>query len=346
MNKIIEEDVQKIIGLKANWEKLKDKTVLVTGAAGMIGQYIVFTLLELNKLYDYNINILALGRNKNKAEQVFKYDTENNKLKFIIQDVEQEINIDEKVDYIIHTASPANPIFYSTNPVGTIMANTIGTRNALELARKNEATFCYISTMEIYGQMDNNFGIKEEEYGAINSLELRSCYPESKKLGENMCVAYKEQYGLNVKIIRPAHTYGPGMGINDPRVQCEFMKKVINNEDIIMKSDGSMERTYTHVADVASGIFFAILNGKDIVYNVANEEAVISIKKLAETIIDSKPNAQSKLIIEIQEEKGWTKVKPKVMNCDRLKSTGWMPIYKVEDGIKRTMKYNMSVEEE
>lgn len=346
MNKIIEEDVQKIIGLKANWEKLKDKTVLVTGAAGMIGQYIVFTLLELNKLYDYNINILALGRNKNKAEQVFKDDTENDKLKFIIQDVEQEINIDEKVDYIIHTASPANPIFYSTNPVGTIMANTIGTRNALELARKNEATFCYISTMEIYGQMDNNFGIKEEEYGAINSLELRSCYPESKKLGENMCVAYKEQYGLNVKIIRPAHTYGPGMGINDPRVQCEFMKKVINNEDIIMKSDGSMERTYTHVADVASGIFFAILNGNDIAYNVANEEAVISIKKLAETIIASKPNAQSKLVIEIQEEKGWTNVKPKVMNCDRLKSTGWMPIYKVEDGIKRTMKYNMSVEEE
>lgn len=346
MNRIIEEDAQKIIGLKANWEDLKNKTVLVTGATGMIGQYIIFTLLELNKLYNYNINILALCRNKNKAEQVFKGDINNQLLKFIMQDVEQEIDLDIKVNYIIHTASPANPKFYSTNPVGTIMANTIGTRNTLELAKKCGASYCYISTMEIYGKMNNDTGIKEEEYGAIDSLDLRSCYPESKKLGENMCIAYKEQYGLDIKIIRPAYTYGPGMSIDDPRVQCEFMKKVINSEDIIMKSDGSMERTYTHVADVVSGIFFAILNGQDIVYNVANEEAVISIRGLAETIISSRENAQSKLVIEIQKEKGWSKVNPKVMNCDRLKSIGWMPLFKVKDGIKRTMEYHMSMKEE
>ena len=152
MNIIIEEDIKKIIELKANWEKLKNKTVLVTGATGMIGQYIIFTLLELNNLYDYNINILALCRNKNKAENVFKDVKENKLLKFIFQDVGQEMNLNMEINYIIHTASPANPKFYSTNPVGTIMANTIGTRNSLELAKKSEASYCYISTMEIYGK--------------------------------------------------------------------------------------------------------------------------------------------------------------------------------------------------
>lgn len=343
MNKIVEEDAQKIIKQNIDWDKLKNKDVLVTGATGMIGQYIVFTILELNKLYNYNVNVFALCRNKNKAEQVFKDEINNKMLKFVIQDVGQEMNLKTKFDYIIHTASPANPKFYSTNPVGTIMANTIGTKNTLELAKKCEAEYCYISTMEVYGQMDNNLGIKEEEFGAINSLDLRSCYPESKKLGENMCIAYKEQYGINVKIIRPAYTYGPGMSIEDPRVQCDFMKKVINDEDIIMKSDGSMQRTYTYVGDVVSGIFFAILNGDDIVYNVANEDAIISIRGLAETIISSKKNSKSKLIMEIQEGKGWSKIKPKIMNCDKLKSVGWTPLIKVEEGIKRTLEYHISM---
>ena len=340
MNKIIEEDVKKIIELKASWEKLKNKTVLVTGATGMIGQYIVFTLLELNKLYEYNINILALCRNKTKAQQTFKDDEDN--IKFIIQDVEEEINLKNEINYIFHTASPANPKFYSENPVGTIMANTIGTRNTLEVARKCNAAYCYISTMEIYGQMKNNTGIKEEDYGAINSLELRSCYPESKKIGENMCIAYKEQYGVDVKIMRPAYTYGPGMSINDPRVQCEFMRKVINDEDIIMKSDGKMERTYTYVADVVSGIFFAVLGGQDVAYNVANVDAVISIRGLAETIISAKTNTQSKLLMEIKEEKGWSNVKPKIMDCTRLKLIGWKPLFSIEDGIKRTIEYHLN----
>lgn len=339
MNSIINSDIEKIIDFKINWKDLKNKNVLITGATGMIGQYIVDTLLELNKLYHYNINILAWCRDKNRAEQVFKDDINNQQLKFIVQEVEKEVNLDRKIDYIIHTASPANPQYYSTDPVGTIMANTIGTRNTLELAKKDKASYCYISTMEIYGEMNHDIGIKEEEYGAINSLEIRSCYPESKKLGENMCVAYKEQYGIDIKIIRPAHTYGPGMSIDDARVQCQFMKKVINNEDIVMKSDGSMKRTYTYVADVVSGIFFAILNGQDITYNVANEDEIISIKELAETIISSKENVLSKLVIEIQEEKGWSKVKPKIMNCDKLKEIGWIPLFKVKDGIKRTMKY-------
>ncbi len=338
MNEIIKNDVKTIIGFNINWGKLKNKTVLVTGATGMMGQYLIFTLLELNNMYNYNIKILALCRNKERAEKILGI---NEYLKFIIQDVTKEINISDKIDYIIHTASPANPTYYSTNPVGTIMANTLGTRNTLELAKKNNASFCYISTMEVYGNMENNDGIKEEEYGTINFLEGRSCYPESKRLGENMCVAYNSQYGVDCKIIRPAHSYGPGMSINDTRVQSLFMKSVLNDENIIMKSDGTMKRTYTYILDVTSGIFFAILNGTDMVYNVANEEAVVSIKELANKTIETKSNTSSKLIMEIREEKGWSQVKPKIMNCDKLKSIGWTPIINPDEGLKRTMEYHL-----
>lgn len=335
MHNIIEEDVKKIINIKIDWQKLRNKTVLVTGCNGMIGQYIVYTLIELNKLYHYNITVLGLCRNKEKGYELFGDDIE-----FIIQDVGEKIEIGKNIEYIIHTASPANPKFYSEKPVDTILANTLGTKNTLDLAKKNNSNYCYISTMEIYGQMNNDLDITEDEYGAINSLEVRSCYPESKKLGENMCIAYKEQYGINIRIIRPSYTYGPGMTINDPRVQCEFMRKVINDEDIIMKSDGSMKRTYTYVADVISGIFFAMLNGDDIVYNVADAKSIISIKELAETIISSKENSKSKLVIEIQDVKGWSKVTPKIMNCDRLKSIGWKPLFNIKNGIKRTMQYH------
>lgn len=344
MNRIIKEDIEKIIELPIEWEKLRNKTVLVTGATGMVGQYLVFTLLQLNKSLNCNIKILGLCRNQNKGSILFREFIEKELMSLIVQDVSDELQLNDCVDYIFHTASPANPVFYSSDPVGTIMANTIGTKNTIELAKKYNAVYCYISTMEVYGQMNNSEGIKENDFGAINTLESRSCYPESKRLGENLCIAYHEQYGVDVRIIRPAYTYGPGMSINDSRVQCEFMRKVINDENIVMKSDGSMRRTYTYVADVISGIFFAVINGNEIVYNVANENAVISIKGLAETIIAAKKNAVSNLVVQIQNEKGWSQVVPKIMSCERLKLEGWSPMYEIESGINRTMKYNMEKE--
>ena len=159
MNEIIKNDVKTIIGFNINWDKLKNKTVLVTGATGMMGQYLIFTLLGLNNMYNYNIKVLALCRNKERAEEILGI---NEYLKFIIQDVTKEINVEDKIDYIIHTASPANPTYYSTDPVGTIMANALGTRNTLELARKNNAVFCYISTMEVYGNMETMTELKKK----------------------------------------------------------------------------------------------------------------------------------------------------------------------------------------
>lgn len=194
MNLIIEDDVDAILKENISWEKLKGKTFLITGASGMVGQYITFLLLRLNQIKNYNIKIIAMCHNIHKAEKTFRDFLNDKNLLIISQNIEDRLKYNEKVDYIVHAASPANPIKYSTDPVGTILANTLGTYNTLELARENKAQYCYISTMEIYGKLDINYDIKEEEYGAIDSLNVRSCYPESKKMGENLCIAYKEQY--------------------------------------------------------------------------------------------------------------------------------------------------------
>lgn len=194
MNSIIEDDVDAILKENISWETLKEKTFLITGASGMVGQYITFSLLRLNQLKNYNIKIIAMCHNIDKAEKTFRDFLNDKNLLIISQNIEDRLEYNEKVDYIVHAASPANPIKYSTDPVGTILANTLGTYNTLELARENKAQYCYISTMEIYGKLNTNYNIKEEEYGAIDSLNVRSCYPESKKMGENLCIAYKEQY--------------------------------------------------------------------------------------------------------------------------------------------------------
>ena len=127
------------------------------------------------------------------------------------------------------------------------------------------------------------------------------------------------------------------MSIEDPRVQCEFMKKVINDDDVVLKSDGSTKRTYTYISDAVSGIFYVILKGTENVYNVADKNAVISIKELAELTIKSNTETKSKLVFQIQEQKGWTNVPPKIMNCDKLEKLGWTPKITVENGIKRMM---------
>lgn len=127
------------------------------------------------------------------------------------------------------------------------------------------------------------------------------------------------------------------MSIDDPRVQCEFMKKVINDDDVVLKSDGSTKRTYTYISDAVSGIFYVILKGTENVYNVADKNAVISIKELAELTIKSNTETKSKLVFQIQEQKGWTNVPPKIMNCDKLEKLGWTPKITVENGIKRMM---------
>ena len=301
LNPVIEKDIEAILGCDINFKKLENSTILITGASGMFGTYMLYTLTALNDLRSYNIKIVALVRNKDKLAQYFKGRSD---IIVLEQDVCDRINYNERVDYIIHAASPASPKIMKEKPVDTMLANTIGTFNTLKFAQKNNVkSYLYISSREVYGEPYSwQEKFNENEYGFVDPLSPRSCYPEGKKAAETMCISFKEQYGLNVKIARPAHTYGPGMSIYDGRVQADFLKNVVNGEDIVMKSTGEATRTYTYIRDVISGIFLILLDSDDIVYNMADERAKITIKELAELLVNLYPERNLKVVMDIDEE--------------------------------------------
>ncbi len=339
LNKIIEEDINHILDNPINFKKLENSTVLITGASGMIGTYLLYTLAILNDLRSLNIKIVALVRDRNKITGYLK---NRDDIIVLEQDVCDRINYDDKVDYIIHAASPASPKIMKDAPVDTLMANTLGTYNTLKLAKKsNVKSYVFISSREVYGEpYEWQEEFREDTYGFIDPLLPRSCYPEGKRAAENMCVTFREQYGVNAKIVRPAHTYGPGMSIHDGRVQADFLKNVVEHQNILMKSTGESLRTYTYIRDVVAGIFFVLLEADDIAYNVADEQAKITIKGLAELLVGLYPERKLKVEMKIEEnQKGVAPFKLGTINSEKIRALGWRPTITIEEGFKRTVEY-------
>lgn len=340
MNRVLEDDLKTIIAENLSWEKLKNKTVMITGASGMVGSYMLYVLLMLNDEKHYGIKVDAVMRNVNKLPEEVRNRGDVN---VVVADVTKDIPDVGDIDYIIHAASPASPLIMQNQPVETIAANTIGTFKTLELAKeKNAEGYLFISSREIYGQPDEGQEFfYENTYGFVDQLNPRSCYSEGKKAAETMCVCFHEEYGLNTKIARLAHTYGPGMSIYDGRVQADFLKNVYHNEDIVLKSEGTAVRTYTYIADAIAGMYRILLDSEDIVYNIGNEAGKVSIRDLAEILVSIYPERGLKLVFDIPEggTKGTAPYTLGILSSEKLRKLGWNPKYSVKDGFKRTLEY-------
>lgn len=340
MNKILNQDLEQIISEKISWEKLKGKTVLITGASGMVGSYMLYVLLKLNDMYDYGIKVVAMVRNPKKLPAEV---TERDDVKVVVHDVTEKYESEDKLDYIVHAASPASPLIMQNQPVETIAANTIGTFNTLMLAKDHNADgYIFISSREIYGQPgEGQEFFYEDTYGFVDQLNPRSCYSEGKKAAETMCASFKAEYGLNVKIARLAHTYGPGMSIYDGRVQADFLKNIVHNENIVLKSMGTAVRTYTYISDATAGMFRILLDSDDIVYNIGNETCKVSIRELAEIMVDIYPERGLKLVFDIPEggTKGTAPYTLGILSSEKLRAIGWDPKYSVKEGFKRTLEF-------
>lgn len=342
MHNIIEEDAIQIITTN-EIDKLKNKTVLITGATGMIGSYFVNTLIVANEKYNMNINILALARSKNKFAN---YILDNQRVTILEQDVINPITYEGNIDYIIHAASPASPKLMKDYPFETNIANTIGTYNTLKLAlEKKSAGYLFISSREIYGQPQEGQELFTEDgpLGQVDPLVPRNGYAEGKKAAENMCISAKKEFGLNVKIVRLAHTYGPGMSIDDGRVQADFLKNVLNCENIIMKSTGTSVRTYTYISDAINAMFKVLLSSQDVVYNISDEESKVTIKELAEQLTEiSEDNIE--VIIDIPKEElnkgGNSNFTLGILSSKKIRDElNWNPVYNIKNGFLRTLNY-------
>lgn len=341
INKIIDEDTEQIITENDGLTQLNNCTILITGASGMIGSYFVYTLMKLNEDYNAKIKIIPLIRNLTKLhDEVIEKDY----VYPIVQDVTEKIDLNENVDYVIHAAGPASPKIMKEKPVETNFANTIGTANTLLFANEhNTKGYLFISSREIYGEPINNEKyFSENSFGYVDHLVPRNGYAEGKKAAENMCMGFRQEYGLNAKIVRLAHTYGPGMSIDDSRVQADFLKNVLNNEDILLKSDGSSVRTYTYISDAISAMFMILLKGTEAIYNVSDERNEVSIRKLAEIMVSINPKKKLQLKFEIKddENQGYAPFKLGLLSSKKIRDElKWNAKYSIKEGFKRTIEF-------
>ncbi len=348
MNKIIEDDILNVINSNiVDWELFRNKTVLVSGANGMLPSYMVYTFLILNKLRSYNIHILALVRNKKKGEEVFKDFSSKDGLEFIVQDVAKHIHYDGDIHYIVHAASQAAPSYYGTDPVGTFKANTLGTLNMLELAREKKVkSFLFFSTGAIYGDVPGeNILHQEDKQGILNTLDIRNCYGESKRAGENACACYHYQYGVPTKIVRIFHTFGPNVNLNDGRVFSDFCKNIVNNENIILKSDGSAKRCFCYVADAIQAYFLILLKGVPAnAYNVGgDEDHEISVRDLSELLVSLYAGKNLHVIYDIDKNDiTYTKMQTpqkRILPClNKIKALGWNQTTDIASCFQRTIE--------
>ncbi len=288
---------------KIDYSYLENKTICLSGGTGLIGSFLVDTLLINSEL---NCKVILLVRNVEKAKSRFSLFNQDKRLKIVKADLLNEIKLDEKVDYVLHLASLTDPYNYAMHPVEIMNTNFIGAKNLLDLASINDAKFLLSSTCEVYGKNENT-NIKENDYGYIDILEPRSCYNESKKASETLCVCYKKEKGVNVVIARLSRVYGPTMKLEDTKAMSQFIVKALNNEDIVLKSKGTQLFNYTYVGDVVKAISILLQNeNKHFAYNIANDE-LISLKDIASHIAKF---ANTKLVFDLPDEveaKGYSK---------------------------------------
>lgn len=342
-NPVIQEELAELLTRNLPWDRFRNKRILVSGAYGFINAYLVDALLYLNeKQPSEGFQVIALGRSKDKARRRFGDDLDRPDFQFLCQDVCDAVSIDGPIDFVLHGASWASPRFYGKDPVGVLMPNIFGTRNMLELAREKQAEgFLFFSSAETYGDPPpEEVPIKETFLGNVDPVAVRSCYAESKRMGETMSIAWSHNYGIPVKIARIFHTYGPGMALDDGRVFADFVADVVHGRDIEMNSDGSARRAFCYLPDAADGLFRILLQGESgLPYNMGNEDAEVSVRELAEIMVGLFPEKGLKTVFREKHQDGYlqTTISRTVPDTSRLRALGWKPIYRPEEGFRRTV---------
>lgn len=337
----LEQDMRRILSMKADWNEFQNAAVLVTGATGLIGSMVCRTLSRLSVLKQWNMTILALARNVEKAEETLADVTENGNILFLQQDVTERLHTEGPVDFIIHTASPTKSQFFVNQPVETLQSIITGTVNILELAKeKNSRSVVYLSSMEAYGQVTEEKLLGEEQLGYINPVAPRSSYPEGKRAAEAFCAAYAKEYGIPVKIVRLAQTFGPGIPADDNRVFVQFYRSASAGEDIVMYTTGGSKHMYIDTMDAVSATLLLLTEGESgQVYNVANDDNYCSIKEMAELVIAVFGNGTNSLRIDTSKNTGQYPAEHKLkLDVSKLKALGWEAQYDMKQMYRRMIE--------
>ena len=301
---------------------------LITGGAGFIGSHLVSKIIDNAEKIIILDNLLT-GSEKN----INKYFDLSN-FQFISHDIQNHYDPEENIDCVIHLASCASPVAYVENPINTLKSGSIGTINALGIARKYNSNFLLASTSEIYG--DPKISPQHEDYwGNVNPVGPRSMYDESKRFAEAATQAYISKYKLNAKIVRIFNTYGPNMKLDDGRVVTNFIVQALKNKDITVFGKGLQTRSFSYVDDTVNGIMLASSYQEPDIFNIGNDNE-ITINQLAQTIIDI-TNTKSKIIFKDLPKDDPLQRKPDLSKSKQL--LNYEPIIGLEKGLEKTIEW-------
>ncbi len=336
-DEIISKDVQEIVSdLKEIIPSLENKSILITGGRGFLGTYFLKTFLEINQLLANPMQIFVIDNLITSKDGVVQYPN----VTFIESDISKKIEINESINYIIHSASIASPPMYRKFPLKTIDVNYQGTRNLLDLAReKNVEGMLFLSSSEIYGD-PKIVPTPETYWGNVSCNGPRACYDESKRLAETVCLIYYQEFKTPIKIARPFNAYGPYLKLDDGRAIPDFFKNAIEKSKIILHSDGTPSRSFCYVSDSIRGFLKVLFYGKPgSIYNVGNDEE-ISMKELSEKIKKIVGNVE--IVFQKSDDEHYTTDNPqrRVPDLSKIKNElKYFPKISLDEGLKRVYNW-------
>ncbi|MBQ7215925.1 MAG: NAD-dependent epimerase/dehydratase family protein [Synergistaceae bacterium] len=342
------EDVSLVSGLSLEWEKLKNSSMLISGATGLIGTFLVDVIMHKNLHDGLNCKIYALGRSVTKAQERFSDYFGDEHFIFTAHDINTPLNgfsgkecFSGKAGYVLHMASNTHPKDYAADPVGTILTNIIGLNNLLRFSLEHSAErFLFTSTVEVYGENRGDTEFFSEDYcGYIDIAKARAGYPEAKRCGETLCQSYLQQYGLDIVLPRLPRTYGSTMQKTDSKAIAQFIHKAIAAEDIVLKSAGTQLYSYAYAADSVSGILTTLFRGKTgEAYNIADENSDITLKDLAGIAAGYSGKRVVFEIPDALEKSGYSSATKARLDSQKIKALGWTAHYDIKTGITRTIQ--------
>lgn len=333
-------DLDEVIASLPVLDLLQDKSVMITGAAGLVCSAIVDILFRYNDTHEKKIQILAAGRWIEEMTVRFGDMVNRPDFTFVVYDASKTDNVlNVHADYIIHGASNAFPAMIVKEPVETMLSNFVGMKYLLDFAKESGTKrLLYISSSEVYGEKEGDQPYREGEYGFIDLLNARNSYSVGKRAAETLCASYASEYGIESVIVRPGHIYGPTASPHDNRVASAWAYSVARGEDLVMKSDGSQIRSYCYCLDCASAMLTVLLQGENIhAYNISNPNSIVSIKEMGQLLADA---AGVRLIREEateEEKKGFNPMSNSSLDSAGLQSLGWKGLFDAQRGFSHTV---------
>jgi len=347
LQRILREDSTAVLSRDLPWKRLSGANVAVTGAGGFLGGHLVRALLDLHAAgrVERPVRVLALVRDIARGRQQLGALVDHPDLDLRTWNL-NDIAVPDlgNCHYVLHAASQASPRFYASDPVGTLLPNTVGTASLLQALKRcpDPRGLLFVSSSEVYGEVDGARSLVETNYGPLDPATIRACYAEGKRLGETLCVAWHQQHGLPTYIVRPFHTYGPGLLAGDGRVFADFTYNIVRGENIVMTSDGSARRAFCYVSDAIAGFFTVLLRGQPATpYNVSNPAGVLSVMELAELLVSLYPEKDLKVERRLPTEGSnylASTISCLIPDVHRLWNLGWSSNISPSQGFRRMIE--------